>query len=318
MQRLSRWRLSVAFFFLITVSLAPFSPARTLNGFDLSDSLIYQGHIMPGGPPKDGIPAIDSPLFETAEQADWLQPDDRVIGVFYNGIARAYPIAILNWHEIVNDRYADQPVVVTYCPLCGSGVVYRSVIDQQELDFGVSGLLYNSDVLLYDRQTDSLWSQLHHRAISGPMKGKVLMPLTASHSRWQDWQERYPDTQVLSRDTGTERDYSRNPYGDYDDSTLLYFPVEFMSQAYHPKERVIGVELKGVARAYPFSELARRGEQGEFNDTLAGTELRIVYDAVARDAQVYLADGQSLPVVNLFWFAWYAFHPGTEVFKVAE
>ncbi len=313
-----RWRLSVVLLFSITITLSSLSSARVLNGFDLSDSLIYQGHIMPGGPPKDGIPAIDKPMFESAAQADWLKPDDRVLGIWLNGIARAYPIAILNWHEIVNDRFDYQPVVVTYCPLCGSGVVYLSEADGQALDFGVSGLLYNSDVLLYDRQTDSLWSQLHHRAITGPMKGKVLTPLAASHSRWQDWLARYPESQVLSRETGTERDYSRNPYGDYDDSALLYFPVEFMSQAYHPKERVIGVELNGVTRAYPFSELARRGEQGEFNDTFAGTELRIVYDAVARDAQVYLADGQPLPVVNLFWFAWYAFHPGTEVFKAAE
>lgn len=313
-----RWRLSVVLLFFITITLSSLSSARVLNGFDLSGSLIYQGHIMPGGPPKDGIPAIDKPQFESAAQAGWLKPDDRVLGIWHNGIARAYPIAILNWHEIVNDRFDDQPVVVTYCPLCGSGVVYRSEVGGRALNFGVSGLLYNSDVLLYDRQTDSLWSQLHHRAITGPMKGKVLTPLAASHSRWQDWLARYPESQVLSRETGTERDYSRNPYGDYDDSALLYFPVEFMSQAYHPKERVIGVELNGVTRAYPFSELARRGEQGEFNDTFAGTELRIVYDAVARDAQVYLADGQPLPVVNLFWFAWYAFHPGTEVFKAAE
>lgn len=318
MQRLIRWQPSVVFLFLVCLSVSSVSLARVLNGFDLSDSLIYPGHIMPGGPPREGIPAIDDPAFETVSQVSWLGPDDRVLGVLHNGIAKAYPIAILNWHEIVNDRFGGRPVVVTYCPLCGSGVVYRSEIDGRGLDFGVSGLLYNSDVLLYDRQTGSLWSQLHHRAITGPMKGRVLTPLAASHSRWQDWLSRHPDTLVLSRDTGSQRDYSRNPYGDYDDSAQLYFPVEFMSQAYHPKERVIGVELNGVARAYPFSELARHAEQGELIDKLAGAEIRIVYDAVARDARVFSGDGQPLPVVNLFWFAWYAFHPATEIYKAGN
>lgn len=292
--------------------------ARTLNGFDLTGSLIYEGHIVPGGPAKGGIPAIDKPVFNRAEDVNWLKPEQRVIGVNHNGIAKAYPLAILNWHEIVNDRFASDPVVVTYCPLCGSGVVYQALQDGQELTFGVSGLLYNSDVLLYDRQTDSLWSQLHHSAITGPMKGKVLEQLPSVHTRWGAWLKDHPDTLVLSRNTGSLRDYSRDPYSGYEDSKLLYFSVEFMSQAFHPKERVIGVELNGQTKAYPFSELAKGALKGVLADQLGEAVLRIEYNAELQTGRVFRGETEELPVVNLFWFAWYGFHPKTEVYRLKE
>lgn len=291
--------------------------ARTLNGFDLSDSLIYQGHIIPGGPGKDGIPAIDQPEFEQATAADWLKPESRVMGVVHNGIAKAYPIAILNWHEIVNDRFSGDGVVITYCPLCGSGVVYRANVGDRSLSFGVSGLLYNNDLLLYDRQTDSLWSQLHNQAISGPLKGSPLAQLPSSHTRWAAWLKLYPDTLVLTRNTGAIRDYRRNPYYGYDDSPRLFFPVEFMSHAFHPKERVIGIELNGIAKAYPFSELAKKGDSGMIDDQLGGVPIQIEYDAEHREGKIYLA-GEELVTTNLFWFAWFAFHPTTEVFRVEK
>ncbi|MEH6576258.1 MAG: DUF3179 domain-containing protein [Amphritea sp.] len=299
-------------FCLLSSSLA----ARMLNGFDLSDSLIDASQIHHGGPRKDGIPAIDKPKFEDADQVEWLQPDSRVLGVVHNGIAKAYPIAILNWHEVVNDLFADEAVVITYCPLCGSGVVYRSEVAGRRLTFGVSGLLYNSDLLLYDRQTDSLWSQLHHQAISGEMKALRLMPLPSSHTSWAAWQQQYPDTKVLTRSTGYIRSYNRSPYRGYEESPRLFFNVEFMSRAYHPKERVLGVELDGMFKAFPFSELAKLGVSGEFEDILGDKILHIEYNAELRDGRVWLLPGDELNAVNLFWFAWYAFHPDTEVFKV--
>jgi hypothetical protein len=291
--------------------------ARTLNGFDLSDSLIYQGHIMPGGPAKDGIPAIDEPEFEAATAAEWLTPESRVLGVVHNGVAKAYPIAILNWHEIVNDRFSGDGVVITYCPLCGSGVVYSARVGERSLSFGVSGLLYNNDLLLYDRQTDSLWSQLHSRAISGALKGSQLVQLPSFHTRWAAWRKLYPDTLVLTRSTGAIRDYRRNPYYGYDDSPRLFFPVEFMSHTFHPKERVIGIELHGVAKAYPFSELAKKGDTGVIDDLLGGVPIQIEYDSEQREGKIYLA-GEELVTTNLFWFAWFAFHPTTEVFRVEK
>ncbi|WP_019621182.1 DUF3179 domain-containing protein [Amphritea japonica] len=291
--------------------------ARTLNGFDLTGSLIYEGHIVPGGPAKGGIPAIDQPVFNQAEDVNWLEPEQRVIGVKHNGVAKAYPLAILNWHEIVNDRFADDPVVVTYCPLCGSGVVYRARMDNQDLTFGVSGLLYNSDVLLYDRQTDSLWSQLHHHAISGPMKGRALVQLPSEHTQWGKWLKNNPDTLVLSRNTGATRDYNRNPYDGYEESKLLYFSVEFMSQAFHPKARVIGVELNGLAKAYPFSELAKVALSGVLEDRVGENLLKIEYDAESQSARVFQG-AEEIPVVNLFWFSWYGFHPNTQIYRVIE
>ncbi|WP_210396774.1 DUF3179 domain-containing protein [Motiliproteus sediminis] len=295
--------------------LPPAAGAATLNGFDLDDASIPADEIRAGGPPRDGIPAIDAPRFVGAAEARFLTPHSRVIGVAINGDARAYPIAILNWHEVVNDRLGDTNLVVTYCPLCGTGVVYRAEQDQRLLSFGVSGLLYNSDVLLYDRETESLWSQLLHGAISGPLKGAELVQLPSLLTSWSDWQRRYPATRVLSTDTGYRRNYERNPYGGYDESLALYFPVAFLSQQFHPKERVLGVERAGVARAYPFSELAKLGNIGELSDQLGDEVVRIRYDAEARSAELLDAGGQPLAAINAFWFAWYTFHPDTEVYR---
>ena len=314
--------------------------ASSLNGFDLSDSLLDARKILSGGPPRDGIPAIDNPQFITATDANWLSDDARVMGVLHNGIAKAYPIAILDWHEIVNDRFgagAENALVITYCPLCGTGVVYQAAPTGDVLSFGVSGLLYNSDVLLYDRQTESLWSQLQNRAIAGIYKGRSLQPVTAQYTRWEDWLAQHPQTLVLSRETGYTRDYRRSPYGNYDTSTTLYFPVSFLSKAYHPKERILGLELNGEFKAYPFAELAKLKSQGQISDEFAGQQVLIRYDAEQRSGRIWLLTpkdtiesslndsvkdvqldnktDKELPVVNSFWFAWYAFHPEGDVYQ---
>lgn len=144
------------------------------NGFELRRPLLPADEIVQGGPPRDGIPALDEPEFVDAGDARFLEPDDRILGISLGGSARAYPVRILNYHEIVNDRIGTEPVVITYCPLCGSGMAFASEVDGRLLTFGVSGLLYNSDVLLFDRQTESLWSQLRKQAVTGPLKGLNL------------------------------------------------------------------------------------------------------------------------------------------------
>jgi len=176
--------------------------AQVKNGFDLEDALVPVDMIQSGGPPRDGIPALSRPRFVSAKEADFLEQTDRVLGITLNGVSRAYPIKILNFHEIVNDRFSDASVVVTFCPLCGTGIVFRGSIEGVDHSFGVSGLLYNSDVLLYDQQTESLWSQIGGRAISGPRKGTPLERLPVTHTTWEDWLGRHPDTRVLSIDTG--------------------------------------------------------------------------------------------------------------------
>ena len=188
------------------------------NGFDLNGSLVPMQEVLAGGPPRDGIPAIDRPNFLSGNKANELNSRDRVLGVSRNGVSKAYPIAILNWHEIVNDQFGSEAIVVSFCPLCGSGVAFTATARGRTLHFGVSGLLYNSDVLLYDRETESLWSQLQGQAITGPLKGAPLKQIAMAHTSWGDWLKRHPDTLLLSRNTGFKRDYERDPYAGYIDS----------------------------------------------------------------------------------------------------
>lgn len=287
--------------------------ADAYNGFDVRNSSIPQQEIHRGGPPRDGIPAIDKPKFIAAKKASFLEPNDRVLGLNLNGETKAYPISILNWHEVVNDRIDYQPVVITFCPLCGSGVAFSSVADHRKLNFGVSGLLYNSDVLLYDRQTESLWSQLLARAVSGPLVGKELTVIPLEHVRWEDWYRRYPKTLVLSRDTGFRRDYSRDPYAGYETIDGIYFPVKHRDLRYHPKERILGVEVNGYYRAYPFAELSNT--EGVVEDELNGRRFTVYYDDESHSARIETEESEPVVGITAFWFAWIAFHPETSVFK---
>jgi len=297
-------------FLLLMLSTAS---AESMNGFRLDDALIPVNDIKKGGPPRDGIPSLDYPEFIAADDANYLKGRDRVLGVSINGTARAYPIRILNYHEIVNDVIGGTPVVVTYCPLCGSGTAFEATIDGRSHEFGVSGLLYNSDVLMYDRETASLWSQLMVQAVTGPMKGTRLQQLPLSNSSWEEWVERHPDTRVLSNDTGYSRNYRVDPYPNYGRDGKLYFPVTNSSKKYRRKEIVMGLEIDGRFKAYPFKELKKGA--GRFDDEFAGEAFSVEFDAKHRTARVLEADGSEIPTTTAFWFAWYAFHPETDIHK---
>lgn len=302
---------------LFAASLAA-QAAVELHGFDISTSLVPVDEIMLGGPPRDGIPAIDRPVFVGAGEAGFLTDDDRVLGLFHKGEARAYPLKIMDWHEVVNDRVGDDSIAVTYCPLCLTGIAF-DVGSEGSRTFGVSGLLYNSNVLLYDRETESLWSQLKMRAISGPEKGKSLEPVPLQHTSWAAWRDQHPDTRVLSLDTGFRRDYDRNPYTGYATNASVYFPLSAESARYHPKEQVLGLSIDGRVKAYPFTELAQVGLK-DIDDLFGDQPIRISFDADQRSAVARDTKGKELPGVTSYWFAWYAFHPDTEVFsaKAAE
>jgi hypothetical protein len=294
-------------------------PARAqraeLNGFDLRDALVPTDAIQSGGPPRDGIPAIDRPRYVDARSSG-LADNDRVLGLALQGIARAYPIRILNWHEIVNDRLGDAAVAVTYCPLCGTGIAFDARVAGQVARFGVSGLLFNSDVLLYDRATESLWSQILAQAVSGPLKGTRLTPVPLTHTSWADWRRRHPRTEVLSTDTGFVRDYTRDPYDGYDRTASVMFDVQHRDDRLHPKAWVLGLRIGDEAKAYPFDTLARRvGADGTLADRLGGQAVRIRYDAAHRNAEAFDDQGRPLAGVTAFWFAWVAFHPGTLVLQ---
>lgn len=305
-------------FGLLLLILGVSAHALEKNGFLLDGALVPEDEILQGGPPRDGIPALTNPRFVEARIADYLKPDERVLGLVVAGKAFAYPIQIMDWHEMVNQEIDNRHLLISYCPLCGTGMAFDAVLKGQAMTFGVSGLLYNSDMLMYDRQTQSLWSQIKATAITGPLKGTPLKQIPLIHTRWKAWLEKHPDTLVLSRNTGHWRDYGRSPYGDYDQSQRLFFPVSASDDRYHNKEWVVSVSIKGEAKGYPFAELRKAiGESnrsGVVEDTLGGQKIRVIFSADDVSAHVENPQGQLIPSVMEYWFAWHAFHPDSEVF----
>lgn len=287
--------------------------SQSMKGFELHNATIPIKQIKDGGPPKDGIPSIDQPKFIAADEAK-LSAQARILGVKIHGVAKAYPVAIMNYHEIVNDEFKGQPVVITYCPLCGSGVAFDAQVAGKARTFGVSGLLYNSDVLLYDRQSETLWSQIKMEGIAGPLAGEELTMVPTSNTTWHDWKKRHPGSLVLSQDTGYRRNYARNPYPGYNEAKDLYFEVENESSQYHPKETIIGLEINGKFKAYPFSELAK-ADKRKIKDSFQDQVLFIEYDKKNQSARIENEKGEELPALTTFWFAWYAFHPDTKVYQ---
>ena len=285
----------------------------TMKGFSLGNLLIPIAEIHDGGPPRDGIPSIDRPNFVGAQEADFMQDKESVLGVSFNGIAKAYPTRILDRHEIVNDDLNGIKVAITFCPLCGSGVGVISKVNGIDRTFGVSGLLYNSDVLLYDRETESLWSQIMGKAISGNSSDQELQLIPTENTSWEDWKSRHPETLVLTTETGFERDYETKAYGAYLVSDRLMFPVNNKDSRISNKEKIIGLEIDGKFKAYPFNKL--KSEKFPITDVLNGQEILIYYDRKAKSARIEDAEGNVLPAITMFWFAWYAFHPDTSVYE---
>jgi len=312
---IAEYHLLLATLMVLMLFSSAISAAERKNGFDVSNALIDADEIVSGGPKKDGIPAIDQPKFVAAKHVDFLTPTERVLGLVIAGVAKAYPVKILNWHEIVNDRIRGNAFVVTYCPLCGTGVAFWSNIRGLNLKFGVSGLLYNSDVLFYDRQTESLWSQIDAKAVSGKLAGAELQQLVLSHTTWSDWLERHPYTLVLSTKTGYLRSYNINPYAGYEESRKLYFQMNHKApKTYHPKERVLGLNASGTYKAYPFEELSKHGKS-LFVDVVNQQTYTIYWDNVNQTGRIMDSDNNEVPVMQAFWFAWFGFHPETEVFQ---
>ena len=281
--------------------------------FDLTRHSVPLDQIVDGGPGKDGIPAILNPRFVSISEAAFLLDADRVLGLKLGAEAKAYPIKILNWHEIVNDTINGKPVVVTYCPLCGTGIAFDATVQGSLYTFGVSGLLYQSDLLMYDHQTESLWSQISMHAIAGPLTGRRLTPIFLEHTTWAEWRAAHPSTLVLSTKTGSFRNYDRDPYTGYAENRELFFDTAHFDPSYHPKEWVVGIEINGVAKAYPFAEIKKVGSP--ISDQLGGQAITIHFNPQTRSASVIDADGKPLPSVMAYWFAWYTFHPKTEIFK---
>ena len=291
------------------------SPA--VSAFDLSATTIPTSEIRHGGPPKDGIPALTNPKFISSDKADTLQPSDPVIGVVIKDDARAYPLEILDLHEIVNDKVGDTPVAVTYCPLCDSSVVFDRRIDGETRNLGVSGRLYNSNVLMFDRQsegTESLLSQMMSQGVSGPLANRKMKRLPLEVTTWQSWHERYPDTKVLSPRTGHLKRYNRSVYVNYFASPELMFPATPRDDRLPAKTRVLGVEAEGELRAYSIEQFIAATDD-PVRETLGGRQFTLVPDRVARALRVVDAE-EGVEWVYSFWFAWYAMNPDTQLWQV--
>ncbi|MFB6169256.1 MAG: DUF3179 domain-containing protein [Haloferacaceae archaeon] len=310
----------------------------------VADTPLYLGrstaalrrNIMEGGPGKDGIPSVDSPSFLAADEAD-LPDGGPVFGVAFGDDVRAYPQSIVVWHEVVNDVVADIPVSVTYCPLTGTAMgFYRG-----ETTFGVSGRLVNNNLVMYDRATDSRWQQVAATSIDGPHEGDSLREFDVTWTTWGAWRERHPGTRVLSTDTGYARDYTRDPYGDYNPRTGYYdrtdestlFPKLTEDDRLPAKAVVVGARTAGGAVA--FEKRLLRAER-VVSGTVAGTPVVAVYDPALDDGDVYRTGGATVepaddgrvrvdgevhpagelpldPVLafDAMWFAWVGFYPET-------
>jgi uncharacterized protein DUF3179 len=219
--------------------------------------LVDPDEIVSGGPPPDGIPPIDNPRFERVPEVDWLDHQEPVIVVEVADDARAYPLQVMTWHEIVNDEVGDTPISVTFCPLCNTAYAFvRPEVDGEVTTFGTSGKLFNSNLVMYDRATDSYWPQALGIAVTGPLTGTRLERIPAQIVSWSEFQSAFPDGLVLSRDTGHQRDYGTNPYPGYDDVDNPPFLFEGeVDGRLAAVERVLGVEAGGEVYAFPYFRL---------------------------------------------------------------
>jgi hypothetical protein len=267
---------------LLCISLAATGTTHAQLGSDWSTD--FSKHTVPldeivsGGPPKDGIPAVDNPRFVTVRDADrWLAGREPVVVVAVGHEAKAYPLQILIWHEIVNDEVGGTPISITYCPLCNTALAFDRRFEGRVLDFGTTGRLRHSDLVMYDRQTETWWQQATGDAIVGEYAGRRLTFVSAPLVSWETFKQAHPEGRVLSRETGFDRPYGQNPYERYDD--LNNNPWR---QFFHPTpddrlpamERVVAVTLGDASLAYPFASLEQKRV---VNDDAGGTALVVFW-----------------------------------------
>ena len=232
---------------------AQMPPTGEFPKTDFEERIVDLSEFMSGGPPRDGIPAVDEPRYTSTEDAaQWLDPDEPVIAAEIDGEARAYPLQILIWHEIANDSLGGTPIAVTFCPLCNSAIVFDRRLDGEVLDFGTTGRLRLSDLVMYDRQTETWWQQLTGTGLIGEHAGRELVRLPAAIVSWHDFRAAFPDATVLSRATGHSRPYGSNPYAGYDSSTQPFLLQRTPDPRLPAMERVLHVAAGGTERIYPF------------------------------------------------------------------
>lgn len=279
-------------------------PRPSGGGSNTNDWLIPSGSVFDGGPGKDGIPALSNPVFLPLPDISYLNDNDLVLGIKFGEEVRLYPHPILDWHEIINDRIESHNIAITYCPLTGTGIGWERNLNGHETTFGVSGLLYNTNLIPYDRATDSNWSQMLLKCVNGALIGTKIETYQVIETTWASWKVMYPDAKVVSDNTGFTRSYGNYPYRDYrTNHDFLIFPVAVEDDRLPAKERVLGVIINEQAKAYRLATLSTRAIE-VIQDNFQSTELVVVGSAqhnfmVAFDRQ--LPDGNLLeffPVDN--------------------
>ena len=313
--------------------------------------------IVSGGSPQDGIPSIDNPKFQSVQEADKILKDSEfVLGLNINGDMRAYPLQILVWHEIVNDVVDGKPVAITYCPLCFTNQVFnRTLIDGNIVEFGTSGKLYNNNLVMYDRANNSLWNQALGEGIVGDYSGIKLEKIPFDIAYWKEWKKLYPESKVLSRDTGSVRPYGADPYGNYYSNDLIFFPLTNNDKRLGLKEIVIGIQNENKFKAYKLQDIETKkiinddigdkkialvslqpfmirvfdrflDNEKKVTDLFYNKENNTLIDIVTGSELNFdgkfingpLQDKQlkRLSMDQGFWFTWAAFHPETEIFFI--
>jgi len=290
---------------------------------DFSKHSIEWSEILSGGPPKDGIPSIDEPKFQPVADETDVKPNEPVIGLEINGDARAYPLRILIWHEIVNDTVGGEPVAVTYCPLCNSAVVFERVVKGEVTTFGTTGKLRNSDLVMYDRLTESWWQQFTGKAIVGEMTGAKLDILPARLESLAQFRERHPDGRILVPNNPDFRNYGRNPYAGYDSSDQPFLFRGDLPEDINPMVRVVMVrtdepaivslDLLREQKRIKAGDVTLSWQTGQAsaldNSSVAGGR-----DVGTVTAQRATSDGpQDVPYEVTFAFVAHAFHPEIKI-----
>lgn len=298
--------------------------------FDLSTCLVPKDGVVPTGLPKAGMEILDYPELMPADEVDKVREEirgkyqvssDKIVGLNINGDIRAYPIRILQWHEVINDVVGDVPVALTYSPLSGSVVVFDRRVDGETLEFGVSGLLYNSTLVLYDRREEpsqeSLWSQLQFRAISGKAaeKGMTLKTLPCTLSRWDDWKTKYPQSIIIKPNLKKIRQYQSDPYGPYQSMDNLNFAVspQPSTDVYLNKTHIIVLRIQNQLFPIPLPLIQKAvNADNIWEKEINGLPIQIHYTPVPEMAQV-ITPSSSLPddfsIIYAYHFAWFSHHP---------
>lgn len=269
------------------------------------------------GPVDGGIPSIDSPTFESVAAADqYLNDDGYGLDVEVDAEHRFYPYQILVWHEIVNDQFGDVPVVVTYAPLTDTGMAFERTVDGEAVAFSVSGMLWNNNSVMLDDKTESKWVQIYGKPVDGD--ATALRPVLARTMAWSDWKAAYPRGDVLTRDTGVSRDYTRNPYGNYASTPAVWFPLTLVDARLDAKTSVYVVSVGSERAAYPADVIER---VGDVRETVAGVPIEVTYNeelgtVIAHRLELDGDAGEELIVTRGFWFAFSAAYPGIHLYEL--